>query len=297
MTANAIAPTSPPGTRQGLRFLLPLVVVLGLVSIFPTVYSLVLSLFDWNWGSRLNFVGLANYIGLLSDHRYLDALSHTLIFTVAAVSTELLFGMALALAVNRIRRGAGLIRTVLMVPLMVSGIIVSMVWKIMLDPTLGIVDYLAKAVGLPQLAFLGDPSTALASIVAIDVWWQTAFVFIILSAGLKSLPVEPFEAAEVDGASAWQRFRFVTVPMLRPIIVTILLFRTVDCMKVFAIIFGTTGGGPLTSTESVQMLAYREAFKQLQMSVSMAQMVVFSGIVLVIVLFYLRLAGDPGDGA
>jgi multiple sugar transport system permease protein len=297
MTKTAIAPTAPKGTRQGLSYLLPLVIVLGFVSVFPTVYSLFMSLFDWNWGTRFNFVGLANYLALLSDRRYSDALVRTLAYTAAAVSIELVFGMALALAINRIGRGVGLIRTVLMVPLMVSGIIVSIVWKIMYDPTLGIVDQLARAVGLPELGLLGDTSTALACIVAIDVWWQTAFVFIVLSAGLKSLPVEPFEAAEVDGATAWQRLRFITIPMLRPIILTILLFRTVDCMKVFAIIFGTTGGGPLTATESVQVLAYREAFKQWQMSVSMTQMIVFSGIILIIVLSYLRLSGDREGAA
>ena len=127
------------------------------------------------------------------------------------------------------------------------------------------------------------------SIVLIDTWWQTAFVFIVLAAGLRALPDEPLEAAEVDGASAWQRFRYVALPLLRPVILIVLLFRTIDCMKVFAIIFGTTGGGPLTTTESVQVLAYRTAFKQLNMSVSMTMMVIFTVIVLGIVLVYQRL--------
>jgi multiple sugar transport system permease protein len=130
---------------------------------------------------------------------------------------------------------------------------------------------------------------AMATIIMIDAWWQTAFVFIVLSAGLQALPIEPFEAAEVDGASAWQRFRYLTMPLLRPTILVVLMFRTVDCLKVFAIIFGTTGGGPLTTTESVQVFAYRLAFKQLNMSVSMTTMVIFSVFALLVLLAYQRL--------
>jgi multiple sugar transport system permease protein len=267
----------------------PLVAVMALTSIYPAVYSLIFSLFDWNWGQRLNFVGLANYVDVLASERFRTALVNTVVFTVSAVSVELLLGLGLAVAVNRVGRGGGFVRTLLLLPLMVSGIIVSVAWKILLDPTVGLVGYGAEVLGFPRLGFLGDPGMAMGSIVLIDTWWQTAFVFIVLAAGLRALPDEPLEAAEVDGASAWQRFRYVALPLLRPVILIVLLFRTIDCMKVFAIIFGTTGGGPLTTTESVQVLAYRTAFKQLNMSVSMTMMVIFTVIVLGIVLVYQRL--------
>lgn len=282
-------PASLNRRSGGGRFLIPLIVVMGLTSIYPAVYSVFFSFFDWNWGERFNFVGVTNYLDLLSSERFQTALLNTFVFTIAAVAVEVTLGLGLAVAVNRLGRGVGVVRTLLLVPLMVSGIIVSVIWKIMLDPTLGIVGYAASTFGLPRLGFLGDPGMAMGSIVMIDVWWQTAFVFIVLSAGLRALPEEPLEAAEVDGAGAWQRFRYVTLPLLRPVILIVMLFRTIDCMKVFAIIFGTTGGGPLTTTESVQILAYRTAFKQLNMSVSMTMMVVFSAIVLVIVLVYQRL--------
>jgi multiple sugar transport system permease protein len=125
--------------------------------------------------------------------------------------------------------------------------------------------------------------------VLIDTWWQTAFVFIVLSAGVQALPIEPFEAAEVDGASSWQRFRYLTLPLLKPAILVVLMFRTVDCLKVFAIIYGTTGGGPLTTTESVQIMAYRQAFKTLNMSGSMTTMVVFAAFALLVLVVYQRL--------
>jgi multiple sugar transport system permease protein len=250
---------------------------------------MVMSLFDWNWGLKMNFVWFDNYIMYLKDPVFWQTLGHTVYFTVGAVSIEMILGLALAVIVNRLKFGMGIIRTLLMLPLMVSGIIVALMWKILLDPTLGIVNYILRLIGLPQSAFFGAPSTAMPSIIMVDTWWQTAFVFIVLTAGLRSLPREPYEAAEVDGASSLQSFRYLTLPMLKPVILTVLIFRTIDCLKVFAIIFGTTGGGPAQITESVQTLAYRTAFKFLFLSRSMTLMVIFSFIILAFCLIYLRI--------
>jgi multiple sugar transport system permease protein len=282
------------GTDRGGRFLIPLVLVMGITSLFPALYSIYMSFFDWDWGRRFNFVGLTNYVSLLGNERFRTSLLNTFVFTVSAVGVEFLIGLGLALVVHRIRRGVSVFRTLLLVPLMVSGIIVSVIWKILLDPTLGIVNYGLHQLGFAPVGFLGDPGLAMASIVLIDLWWQSAFVFIVLLAGLGALPQEPLEAAEVDGAGTLQRLWYVTLPLLRPIILVVLLFRTIDCLKVFAIIFGTTGGGPLTTTESVQVLAYRVAFKQLNMSQSMTIMVIFTVIVLAIVLLYQRFGASVG---
>ncbi len=281
------ASTSHHPERQadrGTRFLIPLIVVLGLTSLYPTLYSLYMSFYDWNWGKQFNFIGLENYLELASSERFQISLWNTFVFTFGAVAVELVLGIGLALVVNRLGRGAAVVRTLLLVPLMVSGIIVALVWKIILDPTIGPVNVALQQFGIPALGFLGDPAMGMASIILIDTWWQTAFVFIVFSAGLQALPREPLEAAEVDGAGLWGRLRHVILPMLKPIILVILLFRTIDCMKVFALIFGTTGGGPLTTTESVQVLAYRIAFKQQGMSLSMAAMVVFAAVVLALVI-------------
>jgi multiple sugar transport system permease protein len=286
----------PSGMRadRGTRFLIPLVVVLGLTSLYPTFYSLYMSLFDWNWGLRFNFIGLENYVELLTTGRFQTALWNTFVFTAGAVAVELILGMSLALVVNRLGRGAAVVRTLLLIPLMVSGIIVALIWKIILDPTIGPVNLVLRQIGFPPLGFLGDPAMGMASIILIDTWWQTAFVFIVFSAGLQALPREPLEAAEVDGAGFWARLRYVMLPMLKPIILVILLFRIIDCMKVFAIIFGTTGGGPLTTTESVQVLAYRIAFKEQAMSLSMATMVVFAVVVLALLGAIRRASREQG---
>jgi len=139
-----------------------------------------------------------------------------------------------------------------------------------------------EAVGLPGANFLGTTTTALPSISFIDAWWQTGFVFIILHAGLQALPAEPFEAAEVDGAGYWQRFRYITLPMMKPVVGVVAGIRSIDCLKVFALVFGTTSGGPQQSTQSIQMLAYRTAFQNNQMSMSMTMMVSYALIIMVV---------------
>ncbi len=272
-------------------YLAPMVVALSLVSVYPVLYSIFMSFHDWNWGHRFNFVGFANFAELLTDPNFWADLFRTIYFTVGAVTVELVLGLVLALSVARIGRASRVVSTILLIPMMVSGIIVSVIWKIMLDPTLGVIPWFLRSLHLPTSAFLGDVRWAMPSIVGIDTWWQTAFVFIVLLAGVQSLPTDPFEAAEVDGASAWQKFRYLTLPLLRPFIFTVALFRTVDCLKVFAIIFGTTGGGPVRATEAMQVLTYRTAFKELQMSKAMAIMVLFSGFILVVVAVFLRVSG------
>lgn len=272
----------------GYLYIGPALIILGLTSVYPVFYSLVMSLFNWDWGLKSDFVWFQNYLMYLKDPVFWQVLGHTFYFTVGAVSVEIILGLAFAVIVNRLGFGMGIIRTLLMLPLMVSGIIVALMWKILLDPTLGIVNYILRLLGLPTSAFFGAPSSAMPSIIMVDTWWQTAFVFIVLSAGLRSLPHEPYEAAEVDGASSLQSFRYLTLPMLKPVLLTVLIFRTIDCLKVFAIIFGTTGGGPAQITESVQTLAYRTAFKFLFLSRSMTLMVIFSFIILAFCLIYLR---------
>lgn len=270
-------------------FLVPALVVLALTSLYPVFFSLALSFFDWNWGTRLNFVGLRNYVNLLGAAEFWKILGQTFYFAIGAVITELGLGLVLALVVNELKFGVGIIRTLLLTPLMVSGIVVSLMWKVMLDPMLGIVNFLLRSLGLPTSAFFGSQASAMPTVIMVDSWWQTAFVFIIILAGLQSLPAEPFEAARVDGASSWQSFWNITLPLLRPVLFTVLIFRSIDTLKVFDIIFGTTGGGPQLATEVMQTLAYRQAFSFLQMSKAMTVMVVFSVIIVMISVLYLRL--------
>ncbi|MEI7744195.1 MAG: sugar ABC transporter permease, partial [Chloroflexota bacterium] len=162
---TAVARPRRRHSDRGGRFLVPAIVILAITSIYPTLYSIYMSLYDWNWGNRLNFVGLTNYLDLLTSDRFRGAMWNTIVFTVGAVSVELLLGLGMAVVVSQLGFGRGLIRTLLLVPLMVGGMIVSVIWKIMLDPSLGILGFVLQGIGLPPMGFLGDPGMAMASII------------------------------------------------------------------------------------------------------------------------------------
>ena len=211
----------------------PAVLVLALTSLYPALASLALSFFNWNWGLQFDFVGLRNYLELFRSAEFWQVLYQTFLFAVCATSLELVLGIALAVVVDRLKFGAGIIRTLLLTPLMVSGIIVALMSKIVLDPMLGIVNYVLISLGFPPSPFFGTTGTAMGTVIMVDAWWQTAFVFIIVLAGLQSLPQEPIEAARVDGANSVNTLFRVKLPMLRPVLFTILIFRTIDTLKGF----------------------------------------------------------------
>ena len=256
-------------------FLTPLILVLFFATAFPFAYSTYMSFFNWNWGNRFSFIGLQNYSDVLANQEFWASLFRTVGFTFLAVTFETIIGFGLALVVDRAGRQAGWMRSVLIAPLMVSGIAVSLTWKIILDPTIGILPRLLGHIGIHHLNLLGDPKISLLSVAGLDTWWQTGFVFIILCAGLQALPRDPFEAAQIDGATAWKSFRYLTFPLMMPLILVVAGIRTIDCLKLFALVFGATGGGPGQTTESVQLLAYRTGFKASQMSLSMTMMVIY----------------------
>ncbi len=277
-----IAPAQP----RLWPYVLPTVLVLGAMTLYPIGYVLWMSVNDWTWGGDAVFSGWQNYKLLWLKGSFLIALTNTVTFAVSAVAVELVLGMILALAANRVTRGAGIFRVLLILPLMVSGIAVSLVWKVLLDPTFGIINMVLGELGLPQPNWLGSPDMAMPSLVMVETWWQTGFVFIILAAALKSLPEEPFEAARLEGANGWQTFRYLTLPMLKPVIGTVVVFRLIDTLKVFDLVFGLTGGGPLRRTEAVQTLAYQTAFKFSNFGEAAATVVIFAALIFAICMAY-----------
>ncbi len=281
MSGN-IAPAQP----RLWPYILPTVLVLGTMTLYPIGYVVWMSLNHWTWGGDATFSGVQNYRLLWLKGSFLIALTNTVIFAVSAVAVELALGMILALAANRVTKGAGIFRVLLILPLMVSGIAVALVWKVLLDPTFGIINMVLGTLGLPQPNWLGSPDMAMPSLVMVETWWQTGFVFIILAAALKSLPEEPFEAARLEGANGWQMFRHLTLPMLKPVIVTVVVFRLIDTLKVFDLVFGLTGGGPLRRTEAVQTLAYQTAFKFSNFGEAAATVVVFAALIYAICMAY-----------
>ena len=271
----------------GYYFLLPSIIVLGFTSVYPAVYSFILSFYNWNWGTQQDFVGLSNYLFLLGDREFWIVIKNTFLFAFFACSIEVTLGILLAIYIDRINFGAGIIRSILLIPLMISGIVVSLMSKMMLNKLFGVIPYLMKQIGFSS-GFYGTKDSAMWTLIGVDAWWQTAFVFIIILAGLQSIPKEPIEAARIDGVSEWGITKHIRLPMIRSLIFLVILFRSIDTLKIFDLVWGATGGGPGLSTEVVQTYAYRTAYGFLQMSKAMTVIVIFSVIVALLTIFYHR---------
>ncbi len=269
----------------GYYFLIPSILLLAFTSIYPLIYSFINSFYNWNWGEQRDYVGLENYIFLLTNEEFWVVIKNTFLFASFACFFEVTLGIILALYIDRIKVGSTIIRTILLIPLMVSGIIVSMMSKVIFNNLFGVIPFYLKKIGLKS-SFFGSPDAAMPTLIGVDVWWQTAFVFIIILAGLQSIPQEPIESARIEGATEWQITRFIRLPMIRSLVLLVIIFRSIDTLKIFDLVWGITGGGPGISTEVVQTYSYRLAFGFLQMSKSMTVMILFSSVVISLTFIY-----------
>ena len=272
-------------------FILPSILILAFTSLYPICYSIYYSFFNWRWGNEKDFIGLSNYIILLTDKKFWIIIKNTFVFDFFACLIEITIGVFLAIYIDRIKYGSTIIRTLLLIPLMVSGISVTMLFKVILDNMFGIIPYFLSFIGIKS-NFFGSYDAALPTIIGLDVWWQTSFVFIIILAGFQSIPSEPIEAAKMDGATEWEVTRYIRLPMIRSLLFLVLIFRSIDTLKVFDIIWGTTGGGPGLATEALQTYAYRVAYSFLEMSKSMTVMVLFSVVVIFLTVIYSKFNKD-----
>ena len=272
-------------------FLLPVFGIMVSVAIYPMVYELYLSFQSYNslrpWYPR-EFVGLGNYINALSKIRVWKSLGMTLYFVVAAVGIELVFGLGIALLFNRELRGKSIFRTLIMIPLTLTPVVVALIWKYLFHDTFGVITYVFAFFGW-STEFYGDPSLALPTMIFIDIWQWTPFVFLILLAGILSLPKEPFESAKIDGASTLQIFWHMTLPLLKPIIMIAVLLRLVDAIKIFDTIWVLTKGGPGGSTEVYNILIYLEGFRYYNMGYGAALGIILLAISLTIAFGFIKL--------
>ena len=217
------------------------------------------------------FVGLQNYARLFTDANFLEAMGTTLLFAAIAIIFEFLIGFLITLLLNTQVKGVRIMRTLLILPLMLPPVIASMMWRTLLSSNTGPINYIF---GLGDFAWLAHPWSARFSVMFIEIWSSTPFVALVLLSGLQSLPKEPFEAAQVDGANFFFVVRRLMIPMLQPFILVVLLFRVVDVMKLFDVIFTTTQGGPMYSTTTVPVLVYREVFKFFNLGSATAKLLV-----------------------
>ncbi len=245
--------------RGGRGFLLPGLLFLFAIDLVPLVYSAWLSLYDW-WLLRprsIPFVGLGNYARLATDPELRRAIVVTGLFTAGSVAVEFLAGLGLALLFSQPFRFLRPLRVLLLLPLFVVPVVGATMWRIIFHPDIGPLNYYLNIAGLGRPAWLSDPTLALVSITLVDAWRTIPFMFLVMYAGIEVLPAELFEAASVDGASRWQAFRHITVPLLTYIMLVAVLIRGMDAFRELDIIYVLTGGGPGTATQVIQMLSYR----------------------------------------
>jgi multiple sugar transport system permease protein len=261
---------------------IPAAVVVIAVILFPWLFTLVMSVNDWKVSGNVYFVGLGNYAHLFSDPRFLWAVERTLYFTTASVVAPMLIGIwaAVCFASNFKLRGAA--RTIFILPMMATPVAIALVWTMMFHPQLGVLNYLLSLVGLPPSSWVYSSSTVIPTLVMVETWQWTPLVMLIVLGGIASLPIDPYEAAVIDGANGWQMFRYITLPLVWPFIVVAAAMRIIDALKAFDTIFVITNGGPGTSSETINMLLYQTAFGYYDLGYASAMVVVFFALILLL---------------
>jgi multiple sugar transport system permease protein len=240
--------------------------------------------------NRFRFVWLDNYVGLMEEPLFVRALEFTLGFTLVAVVVQVGLGLAVALFLHARIPGRAVLRALMLLPLMVPPVITALMWKIMMASTnAGILNYMLSFLGVDPINWFGSTQGAIVSVLIIDTWGNLPFVALILLGGLQALPTEPYEAARVDGAGPIAMLRYVTLPLLSPFIVLVLLFRTMDSLRIFDVIYATTLGGPNDATTNLQILAYQYSFQWYQMGKGMAQAIVLLLLVVLVSFVLMRL--------
>jgi multiple sugar transport system permease protein len=247
------------------------------VALLPMVELVAMSVSHIQWReaqAHWSFAGAANYVRLARDGLFRAGVFNTVVFALGAVTLQMILGFALALLTSKALRGRVFYRTVFILPILVPGIVIGAIWKLMYSFDFGVLNQILGVLGIGPVDWLGNTSTALAAVIAVDVWHWTPFVFLLLLAGLESLPQDVYEAARVDGATFLQELRYITLPLMLPLIVVTLTFRLLVAFKVFDEIYLLTGGGPGTATEVVSYTIYRRFFTEGQTGYGAAMSVV-----------------------
>ena len=267
----------------------PAVVFTAALIIFPLAYAVYLSLNNVSVGKPSSFAGLDYYRQMLADPQFGNGLKLTFILYFLSLALQLTLGTAIGLLLHRIERFKGLVRTIVVSPFMLPPVVIGMIAIVILDPGIGALNYLLKSIGLPTSLFLASPEWVILTVAMIDTWQWTPFVALIVLGGVQSLPQRLFEAADIDGASGWRRFRYITLPLLGPTLVTAAILRSVDLLRFFDVIYITTQGGPGYASSTLNIYAYRKGFEFLDIGYAAALMVTLSTLVFGSVLVFTQM--------
>jgi len=271
--------------ERNANLVLPLpavIAVLGMLA-FPLLYTLYMSFQDWTISSADPpvFAGLDNYIRLFTaDPRFLNSIWVTFYYTIFGVTVQTFLGLSMALLFNRQFWGRGVLRALAILPMVATPVAISLIFVMMYHPQLGILNYLLKQLGLAPWTWTYASSTAIPALVLVDTWQWTPLIMLICLAGLAAVPHDPYESAMIDGASRWQLLWYITLPLIRPAIITALLFRLIDSLKSFDVIFVMTQGGPGTASDTINLYLFNTAFSYFKMGQASSMVVVFFAIIL-----------------
>jgi len=279
-------------------YIAPAFLLLFVILVYPLGYSFWLSFHDWTlrtFRGGVPFVGFENYTSLLTGGDFLNSLSTTGVFMLGAIGLEFVLGMGLALLLDHDLRGKRFFRSMILLPMMCTNVVIGLTWRLLYNYEYGVINYFINTLGGSSLAWLSDTSLVMPAVILVDVWNTTSFVALLLLAGLQSLPEEPYEAARIDGASAWQRFRLLTLPLLRPTILVALLWRVIDTFRIFDVIYLLTAGGPARLTETVSIYVYRYGFQIFDLGFAASASYLMILIMLVIAGVLARLIGRTNE--
>ncbi len=274
--------------RRYWMFALPAAIIVVAVILFPWIFTLFMSVHDWKVTGATPFVGMANYAKMLVDERFQWAFVRTLTFTAASVIAPVVLGVWAAVCFSSKFRLKGFARTLFVLPMMATPVAISLVWTMMFHPQLGVLNYLLSLVGIPPSAWVYDGATVIPTLVMVETWQWTPLVMLIVLGGIASLPTDPYEAATLDGASPWQMFRHITLPLVWPFIVVASVIRMIDALKAFDTIYVITLGGPGTASETINILLYQTAFAYYDLGYGSAMVVVFFVLIMVVSLLLLH---------
>ncbi len=271
-------------------FVIPALVIVGAVIIFPWAFTLWMSVNEWHLGGDQRFVGLANFARIAGDTRFWQSMSHTVLYTVLSVVAPLFLGTIAALVFDSKLPMRGLLRGIFVMPMMATPVAIALVWTMMFHPQLGVLNYLLSFVGIGPQEWIFNQNTVIPSLVLVETWQWTPLVMLIVLGGLAAMPRDPFESAEIDGANGWQKFRYITLPMILPFMMVAVIIRSIDALKSFDIIFAMTQGGPGTASETINIYLYNVAFAYYDIGYGSALAVVFFIVIITmsLALLYLR---------
>ena len=277
--------------RFGYLLLLPSIIILLGLFLYPIIYSFYLSMTNTNFflpNFELKFIGLQNYISLFKNSDFIFSVWVSFVYAIITTLLKLLIGFFLALLFQKRIKGFGLFRILIVIPMMITPICAGLIWKYMMQPGFGIINYLLKFIGITGLNWYAEPSSALLSVIIVDIWMLLPFVIVVMMSGLTTVPPELYEASNIDGAKWHQNIVHITIPLMKPIIIVVALINLIDAFKVFDTIWIMTHGGPARATEIFTIFAYKTAIAQGYIGKGAASSIIILIIVIITTLLFIR---------